>query len=116
MIEKVIEALLLMAVGMTSVIVILFLMALFIAAGKWLDEKINAYRIRRYATKIEKKGIPDELNDEIVAVITAAVMTTYRKKIRVRKIRFLDHTTQPTWAITGRLNIMGSHLITKRKG
>ena len=115
MLERLNEALLVMLIGMTSVILTLLLMALLIQAGKWLDEKINAVRIRRYSAKIEKQTTGDELNDEIVAVITAAVITTYRKKIRVRKIRFLDHTTQPTWAITGRLNIMGSHLITKRK-
>lgn len=115
MTEKIYEALLLMLIGMSSVILVLVMMAVLIQVGKWLDETINAIRIRRYSAKIEKQISGDDLNDEIIAVITAAVMTTYRKKIRVRKIRFLDHSTQPTWAITGRLNIMGSHLITKRK-
>lgn len=115
MIEKIIESLLLLVVGMSSVIIVLLVFALLIQAGKLIDEKINQLRISRYSRKIENAPATEEINDELIAVITAAIMLTYRKNIRVRKIRFLDHTSQPTWAVTGRLNVMASHLITKRK-
>ncbi len=115
MFDKIIESLLLLVVGMSSVIVVLLLFAFIIHAGKLIDEKINQIRISRYSRKIDSKPETEEINDELIAVITAAVMTTYRKNIRVKKIRFLDHTSQHTWAVTGRLNVMASHLITKRK-
>lgn len=115
MTDKIIESLLLLSVGMTSVILVLLFFALLISLGKWVDEKINQLRINLYSKKIENIPQPDEINDELIAVITTAAMLTYRKHIKIRKIKFLDHSSQPTWAVTGRLNIMGSHLITKRK-
>jgi sodium pump decarboxylase gamma subunit len=115
MADKIIESLLLLVVGMSCVIIVLFFLSFIIYTGKWIDETINQLRIHIYSKKIESGPAVDEINDELIAVLTAAVMTTYRKNIRIRKVKFLDHTSQPTWAVTGRLNVMASHLITKRK-
>ena len=35
--------------------------------------------------------------------------------VTISKIRFLESGAEPAWAVTGRLNIMASHAITKRK-
>ncbi len=115
MYDKIVEGLLLLTVGMTSVICVLLFFALLIQFGKWVDEKINQLKIKLYSKKIEDVQRADDINDEIIAVITTAAMLTYKKHVKIRKIKFLDHASQPTWAVTGRLNIMGSHLITKRK-
>jgi sodium pump decarboxylase gamma subunit len=115
MTNPVTEAVLLLVVGMAVVFSALLLLAGMIRLLEWADRRINAVRIRTYATKVETHQVDDDVNDEIVAVITAAIATTLRKPVVVRKIRFLSSGSEPAWAVTGRLNIMASHAITKRK-
>ncbi len=115
MTDPIVEALLLLVVGMASVFAALFLLAGMIRFLEWADSRINTIRIRKYADKVETHQVDDDVNDEIVAVITAAIAATIRKPVVVRKIRFLESGAEPAWAVTGRLNIMASHAITKRK-
>ena len=115
MTDPIIEVILLLIVGMAVVFTALLLLAGMIRLLIWGDSRINAMRIRKYADKVETHQVDDEVNDEIVAVITAAVTTSIRKPVVVRKIRFLESGAEPAWAVTGRLNIMASHAITKRK-
>ena len=115
MTDPILEAFLLLVVGMAAVFSALLLLAGMIRLLKWGDAQINAMRIRKYADKVETHQVDDEVNDEIVAVITAAVASTIRKPVVVRTIRFLDNGAEPAWAVTGRLNIMASHAITRRK-
>lgn len=109
------ESLLLLVVGMTIVLASLLLLAGMISGLKTLDERINRFRIRRYSEKVETEKKEDEVNDELVAILAAAVMTTLRKPVLVRKVRFLGETQGGAWASTGRLSIMASHRIIKRK-
>lgn len=113
MTEKLFESLLLLVVGMTGVFISLSLLAVMIWMIKTADEKINLLRILSYAKKVEVQ--PDEINDELVAVISAAVFTTLKKPVVIRKIRFLDNRAGDAWAVTGRVNIMASRPIRKRK-
>ncbi|MBL7993865.1 OadG family protein [bacterium] len=113
MTEKLLEASLLLVAGMTAVFVSLSGLALMIWLIKSADEKVNALRIRWYAKKVEVK--PEEVHDELAAVISAAVFTVLRKPVTIRKIRFLDNRGEDAWAVTGRLNIMASRPIRKRK-
>jgi sodium pump decarboxylase gamma subunit len=115
MTDPLIEAILLLVAGMAAVFSALLLLAGMIRLLEWADTRINMIRIRKYADKVETHQVDDEVNDEIVAVITAAVATTIRKPVVVRKIRFLASGAEPAWAVTGRLNVMASHAITKRK-
>lgn len=109
------EAVLLLVVGMSSVFLALALLGAMIRGMKWADEAINAHRIRSYAQKVEAQRVDEELNDEIVAVLTAAASAMMKKPVTVRTIRFLSGGPVPAWAVTGRLNIMASHAIAKRK-
>ncbi|NUM81265.1 hypothetical protein HUU42_10705 [bacterium] len=115
MIDKLIESVLLLIVGMGGVLISLSAFASMIWLFKVLDEKFNAYRIRHYSETIEIKPGEDELNDELVAVIAAAATAMMKKPIVIKKIHFLDQAAGTNWAVTGRLNIMASHLISKRK-
>lgn len=57
----------------------------------------------------------DAIDDETIVVITAAVSEALQKSIRVRRIQFLHGDGASAWSVTGRLGLMGSHLITRRK-
>jgi len=115
MTDPIIEAVLLLVVGMSAVFSALLLLAGMIWLLEWADTRLNSLRIRKYAEKVESHKVDDEVNDEIVVVITAAVTTTLKQPVIVRKIRFLNSGPGPAWAVTGRLNIMASHAIAKRK-
>lgn len=113
--SMILETLLLLVVGMGVVFAALFLLAGMIRAMEWTDRRINAFRIRTYAEKVETHKVDEEINDEVVAVIAAAVTAAIRKPVVVRRIRFLSDGPAPAWSVTGRLNIMASHAIAKRK-
>jgi hypothetical protein len=74
---------------------------------------------KRRATKpslhIAPRISSETIDDETIVVITAAVSETLQKSIRVRRIQFLHGDGASAWSVTGRLSLMGSHLITRRK-
>ena len=109
------EALMVLLAGMTVVFVSLVLLAGLIWLVRTVDETINARRIRRYEAGIAEATGGEELNDEIVAVLAAAATVAIRRPIVIRRVRFLQATRNPAWAVTGRLNIMGSHAPQRRK-
>jgi len=113
--QNIIEAVLVLVVGMAVVFLALILLAGMIRMLEWTDRRINSLRIKKYAEKVETHKVDEEINDEIVAVLSAAVATALRKPVRIRKIRFLSGGPAQAWAVTGRLNIMASHAITRRK-
>lgn len=114
--ERLIESLLVLALGMTGVFSSLILLAAMIQVLKVVDERLNRRRIEQYAREIETKSAgAEELNDEIVAVVTAAAVATLKKPVAIRRMRLFDSREAGAWAVTGRLNIMASHAIPKRK-
>ncbi|MBX7152104.1 hypothetical protein K1X84_10715 [bacterium] len=115
MVEKLLESVLLLFVGMGGVLISLSGFAAMIWLFKILDEKFNTYRIRHYSETLESTPSEDEPNDELVAVITATAVAILKKPVVIRKIHFLNRSAGSSWAVTGRLNIMASHLISKRK-
>lgn len=112
--EKLIEASIRLVMGMTGVFSSLVLLAGVIWLMRSLDEWVNARRIRRYAASVEASDQPDELNDEIVAVISAAAALTLRRPVRVRRVQFLEDRPGTVWTSSGRLNIMASHALGRR--
>jgi sodium pump decarboxylase gamma subunit len=114
-VERLIESILLLIVGMTGV----FLSLMFLAGIIWLlrfaDEELNKRRIKQYAARVEAKQLSDDVNDELVAIITAAAATALHRPVTIRKVHFLGQQENAAWAVTGRLNVMASHAISKRK-
>lgn len=111
--ENILDSLVLVIVGMGSVFAALLLLAAMIWLFKATDEQLNRRRIRKYSESVE---IGDQtINDEVVAVLAAAAVTALKKPVRVRRVRFLAAGTEGTWAVTGRLNVMASHQIARRK-
>ncbi len=114
--QRIIESFLLLIAGMVSVFSALLLLAGTIRLLEWTDRTLNTKRIKKYSEKVETHKVDDELNDEIVAVISAAVAAMLRPPVRIRQIRFLtEGASDQSWAVTGRLNIMASHAIARRK-
>jgi sodium pump decarboxylase gamma subunit len=110
-----VQSLLLLVVGMAVTFVVLSLLAGMIWLFKAVDEKINRRRISRYAERVESHKIEDEVNDEVVAVISAAVAAIMKSSVTIRRIHFLQSPEPAAWASSGRLSIMASHAISKRK-
>lgn len=107
------EVVLLLLAGMGSVLVSLALLAGMISAIRFVDERLNLRRIRKYAERIVPSLPEDDVSDEVAAVIAAAVATTLRRKAVVRRIRVFS--AGGAWSSTGRLNIMASHHFGKRR-
>lgn len=113
--ERLLESILLLIVGMTGVFSSLIVLAALIWLIRQTDEALNRWRILDYSRKLEQQKVDSDVNDELVAVLAAAAATTMSKPVFVRRIRFLDREVTPSWAVTGRVNIMASHSIQKGK-
>lgn len=109
------ESLLLLVIGMAGVFSSLVVLAGMIWIIRKTDETINAWRIRNYSKKVEQHKVDPEINDELIVVLAGAVEATIKKRAVIRRIRFIDRDFAPSWAVTGRINIMASHSIQKRK-
>ncbi len=118
MLDKIIYALELTVVGMTSVFTVLFAFSLIIAFMKYIDSKMSANKQQKSIAHKPLTGteIVDEVLDtELVAVITAAIQMSFSKNAQIKRIQFLGHKSQDgQWATAGRLSVMSSHNINKR--
>lgn len=115
MLDNILEAIVLLFAGMSVVLISLSALAGLIKAMKSLDERVNIFRIKQYAEKVKTQQTEEQVNDELVAVLSAAAMAALAKTVHVRRVQFLSSDTDTAWAVTGRLNIMASHHIPKRR-
>jgi Na+-transporting methylmalonyl-CoA/oxaloacetate decarboxylase gamma subunit len=115
MAEMLLQATLILLVGLVVVFSSLLLFAGTILLLRALDERFNLFRIRRYTARVEASPLAQDMNDELVAVLTAAAVAALRRPVRIRRMRFLESGTAGAWTSTGRLNIMASHAISRRK-
>jgi sodium pump decarboxylase gamma subunit len=113
--ENLLESVILLVVGMGGVFAALLLLAGMIWLFKAADDRLNHRRIRKYSETVESAQGVEDVNDEVVAVLSAAAAAVLKKPVRVRRIRFLTTGPAATWAVTGRLNVMASHQISRRK-
>jgi len=115
MLDLLLDASLVLVVGMGVVVLSLLMFAGLIVVLRASDERFNIFRIRRYTARVEAEPVHEDVNDELVAVLTAAIAVAIRKPVRIRRMRFLDTASAGAWTSTGRLNIMASHAIPRRK-
>jgi sodium pump decarboxylase gamma subunit len=114
--DKFVESLLLLVVGMTGVFASLVFLAGMIWMFRFADETLNKRRIKKYSQQVELHEVVDDIHDELVAVLTAAASATLRNPVTVRRVQFLSQKSSGgSWAVTGRVNIMASHAISRRK-
>jgi len=116
MIELLMEALVVMLVGMSAVFASLLFFYLLIIALSKIEYRINNIRVGNLLkpkSVIKDQQAVDVINPEIVAVIAAAAYEALSKPVVIKKIRYLKQSTESSWAESGRLTIMGSHNIRK---
>lgn len=106
-----------MIIGMTGVFLVLTFFYLLIV----LINKINTFfNTRKAAKKLNLENqtatIPktDEINPEIIAVISAAILITLKSKVKITSIKFLKEPDDTSWARIGRLSLIESHNINVR--
>lgn len=109
------EAALILVVGMGGVFASLTFLAGMIWCFKFADEYMNNRKIHEYSKKIESTEETEEVNDELIAVLSAAVESTLQKSVVIRKIQFLGGKNTTAWRSSGRSAQMRSHQINIRK-
>ena len=114
MFERLSESSLLLIVGMGGVFASLLVISGMIWVFKFVDETLNSRRVKKYAEKVEQKSVDPDHNDELIAVVSAAVAATLLQPVTVRRIRFLGDTSGESWTSAGRGSIMASHTIKKK--
>ena len=97
--------------GMGTVFSSLAFFAFLIWSMTSIDERYNKYKIKKYSILLEKKEVSEEHNDEIIAVISAAIFNALRKEVVIHKIHFLDNSKVTAWASSGRDSLMSSHYV-----
>ncbi|MDT3737990.1 MAG: OadG family protein [Candidatus Kapabacteria bacterium] len=114
--DRILYALELTVVGMSSVFLILIFFACLIWFMKYIDAVITKTKTKK--SKIGLQPIPEisiDDDDELIAVITAAIQMTISNKASIKNIQFLGQQNQEgNWAAAGRLNVMSSHNLNKR--
>lgn len=98
------QSLQLLVIGMSVTLVVLSVVAFFVIR-----------RIKSHADTVNTHHGDADLNDETVAVLAAAATVMLKRPVSIRRVRFLTPAAEPTWAVVGRLNIMASHAISRRK-
>ena len=116
MLERLLYTLELAVVGISVVFSALIFFSFIIWLMKFIDAKISEKKTQKTLVDIQPESQEIEENDEnLVAVIAAAVYVVLGKKARVKHIQFLDnHAQEGNWAASGRLSVMSSHNINKR--
>ncbi len=113
--DNIIIATEMLVVGMSTVFIVLGAFAFVI----WFLKKVDALLLRNQAAPSVDSGkavletiAETGSNTDITVVIAAAVSAVIGKKVKVKKIHFLDtQHDEANWSHSGRLNIMGSHNI-----
>ncbi len=111
--DNIFEGLLVLTVGMTGVLSVLFLFYLIIEGVN----KLEIFLVEKQKNKAEraKTIIESENEDDLVAILTAAASVTLSSKIRIKQIRFIKSQPVSPWATLGRMNLISSHNIQKNQ-
>lgn len=125
--DALIESFWLLLVGMGGVFAALLLLAAVFAALSALDRRLTRWRVRRAAARAaaakpaERFGAreqPEEADDDeaLIVVLAAAASVALQRRVAVRAVQLLGPSTSNPWASAGRLTIMASRTISRRKG
>ncbi len=115
MLERLIEALEVLVIGMGVIFASLFFFYLLIVVLKMIDDKLakNAAKIIAKDTSINENEYIDEneITPELIAVLSAAAYSVVRKPIRIKTISFLGEPGDSNWSKIGKMDVIGSHNI-----
>lgn len=111
------DTLIIMFVGMSVVFVALGFFYIIILLINKFDFLYNNYKVNK---KLQEFTVPSKttspINDELIAVITAAAFETLNQKVRIKRIQYLDpNSYSSSWLSSGRVSLLSSHNIHKGK-
>lgn len=108
--NNIIEALVLMVVGMSGVFFSLLLFYIIIVVLEASNNFITKRHHHKLAS-IAKQDVSDELPVELIAAISAAINTIFNKQVVIKKVHFVDSQEDDSWSRAARANIHDSHNI-----
>ncbi len=98
------------SLALAGILVVLFILLTIVAAKTGLLRVLDR-RLNREVRPPTQRG-PDE---ETIAVIAAAAVMSLEGTVRVRRVRLFSGESGGAWTSVGRLNIMASHTLARRK-
>ncbi|MBK8479936.1 MAG: OadG family protein [Proteobacteria bacterium] len=124
--DALIESFWLLLVGMGGVFAALLLLATVFAALSALDRRLTRWRTRRAAELAaaanpaahlgDREQPEDEEEEALIVVLAAAASVALQRRVTVRAVQLLGPSASNPWASAGRLTIMASRAINRRKG
>lgn len=114
--ETILEGFLVLIVGLTGVLLVLFLFYLIIEGMNKLEVfLVEKQKKNAEMAKAAKSISQAEDEDDLIAILTAAASVAFSSKIKVKQIRFIKSQPVSAWATLGRINLISSHNIQKNQ-
>lgn len=112
-IDRITEALVLIVVGMGGVFLSLTSLYLLMVVLMKIDSMFS--KQPETAVQTPTGETRSEINPDLIPIISAAIYAVLEKKVIIKTIHFLDDRSDTSWSRIGRLNIIDSHNINKRR-
>lgn len=114
--ETILEGFLVLIVGVTGVLSVLFIFYLIIEGVN----KLELFLVEKQKKKVEKAKAANSISqtedeDDLIAILTAAATVAFSSKIKIKQIRFIKSQPVSAWATLGRINLISSHNIQKNQ-
>ncbi len=110
--ENLLVALKMLVVGMSGVFTVLAVFAFIIWLMKYIDAKMKKNAEEAPILLEQKEFFEARTERELIAVIAAAATSIIGKKVKIKKLHFLDaDISLQNWKTSGISNNMASHNI-----
>ncbi len=114
--ENILEVFLVLIVGLTGVLTVLFLFYLIIEGVNKLEYLlVENQKKKAERAKAANSIVSSENEEDLIAILTAAASVTLSGKIKIKQIRFIKSQPVSPWATLGRMNLISSHNIQKNQ-
>ncbi len=114
--DTILEGLLVLIVGITGVLLVLFIFYLIIEGVNKLELfLVETQKKKAEIAKAASSISQTEDEDDLIAILTAAATVAFSSKIRITQIRFIKSQPVSPWATLGRINLISSHNIQKNQ-
>ncbi len=114
--ENILEGFLVLIVGLTGVLIVLFLFYLIIEGVNKLEYLlVENQKKKAERAKAANSIVSSENEEDLIAILTAAASVTFSGKIKIKQIRFIKSQPVSPWATLGRINLISSHNIQKNQ-
>jgi flagellar biosynthesis protein FlhB len=111
------NAVIIFVVGFSSVFICLSVFSIIISALNKINVIIEDSKARKLSVQSHPSGrvVNSDIDEDIIPVITAAVISEFSEKIRIRKITFSPQSTETSWSQMSKQQKFEAHNIQKRR-